>query len=157
MAIELSSVKFKPGGRIPPAHTGEGKDLSPPLEWSGLPPGTKELALIVDDPDAPTSEPFVHWVLYGVPADASGLPEGLVREPQVHDGVRALQGTNSFGKTGYNGPLPPRGHGVHHYHFKLYALDRPLELPPGADKEKLLAAMAGHVLGEGEMVGTYER
>ena len=149
MVIRVSSPAFEPGGTIPAKHTGEGQDVSPPLEWSGLPEGTKEVALICDDPDAPTHRPFVHWVVYKIPADQTGLPEGGAEE--------ALEGRNDFGATGYGGCMPPRGHGVHHHHFKVYALDAELDADPGLSKDELLAAIQGHVLDEGELVGTYTR
>jgi Raf kinase inhibitor-like YbhB/YbcL family protein len=149
MAIEVSSPAFEPGGAIPRKHTGEGEDVSPALTWTGVPDETKEIALICDDPDAPTPAPWVHWVVYKIPADRTGLPEG--------DTQGALEGKNDFGGTGYGGPMPPRGHGVHRYHFKVYALDTELEVAAGLTKERLLKAMEGHVLAEGELIGTYER
>jgi Raf kinase inhibitor-like YbhB/YbcL family protein len=149
MAVQVSSPAFEPGGAIPQKYTGEGRDVSPPLRWTGLPEGTREIALICDDPDAPSPEPFVHWVAYGIPADREGLPEG--------DARGALEGENDFGDTGYRGPMPPRGHGVHHYHFKVYALDAELGAPAGLTKGRLLETMEGHVLSEGELVGAYER
>jgi Raf kinase inhibitor-like YbhB/YbcL family protein len=149
MNVWLSSHAFEPGGTIPKRHTGEGQAVSPPLAWSGLPEGTRELALVCDDPDAPTSKPFVHWVLYKIPADRSGLPEGSAGG--------ALEGRNDFGGTGYGGPMPPRGHGAHRYRFKVYALDAELEVVAGLTRDELLRAIEGHVLAEGELVGTYER
>jgi Raf kinase inhibitor-like YbhB/YbcL family protein len=149
MNIQVSSPAFEPGGTIPKKYTGEGQDVSPPLAWSGLPEGTRELALVCDDPDAPTSKPFVHWVLYKIPADLSGLPEG--------DARGALEGENDFGGTGYGGPMPPRGHGTHRYRFKTYALDTELGVVAGLTKDELLRVIEGHVLAEGELVGTYER
>jgi Raf kinase inhibitor-like YbhB/YbcL family protein len=149
MTIALSSPAFEPGGTIPTKHTGEGQDVSPPLRWSGLPEGTKEIALICDDPDAPTAKPFVHWVVYKIPPDLEGLPEGGTEG--------ALEGRNDFGGTSYDGCMPPRGHGLHHYHFKVYALDAELDAAAGLTKDELLGAMEGHVLDEGELVGTYER
>lgn len=140
---------------IPRKYTGEGEDLSPPLVWSPLPPGTQEAALIVDDPDAPRPEPWDHWVLYGIPAGTHALPEGISDANPVLESMR--QGTNSWDRIGYNGPMPPPGHGVHHYHFKLYAIDTPLNLDPGLTKNALLEAMLGHVLAEGELIGTYQR
>jgi Raf kinase inhibitor-like YbhB/YbcL family protein len=157
MSLSVRSPAFTEGHSIPRRHTGDGEDLSPPLSWSTLPTGTKELALIVDDPDAPTGEPWVHWVIYGIPATAEELPEGVapVSNPPVPAG--AIQGKNTWGTPGYRGPAPPKGHGVHHYHFKLYALDAPLGLEPGLDKHDLMLAMSGHILGHGELVGTYQR
>ena len=161
MKLTLTSTAFKPGATIPRKYTGEGEDVSPPLTWNDAPADTKEFALICHDPDAPSPEPWVHWVIYGIPADVRALPEGVKsNEPQLTKPVAAQQGKNSFtsGATiGYRGPMPPPGHGVHHYHFKLYALDKRLELPPGATKQQLLDAMKGHVLGDAELVGTYER
>lgn len=149
MAIRVSSPAFEGGSAIPRKYTGEGEDVAPPLEWTGLPEGTREVALICDDPDAPMPEPFVHWVLYKITANKAGLPEGSL--------AGALEGRNGFGRVGYGGPMPPEGHGTHHYHFKVYALDAELEATPGLSKDQLLAAMEGHVLDEGELVGTYER
>ena len=149
MGIEVSSPAFEPGGSIPRKHTGEGQDVSPALRWSGLPEGTKEIALICDDPDAPRTEPWVHWVVYKIPAGRIGLPEGGAQE--------ALEGNNDFGAQGYGGPKPPRSHGVHHYHFKIYALDAELEAVTGLTKDRLLEAIEGHILEEGELIGTYER
>ena len=160
MAMTVTSPAFAPGEAIPRKYTGEGEDLSPPLAWTGVPTEAVELAMICDDPDAPTSEPWVHWVWYGLDASVTGLPEGLPPDPQLESPVRLRQGRQSWssGRTvGYRGPLPPPGHGVHHYHFKLYALDQKLDLPPGATKSELLQAMRGHVVATGELVGTYER
>jgi Raf kinase inhibitor-like YbhB/YbcL family protein len=157
MAITIRSSAFEPGAAIPRRHTGDGEDLSPPLTWSGLPEGTAELALIVDDPDAPVAEPWVHWVLHRIPASSGGLPEGFHGE-WVPPGFGGLsQGVNSWNTVGYRGPAPPRGHGTHRYVFKLYALDAPLDLPARLDKARLLEAIAGRVLAQGEMIGTYER
>jgi Raf kinase inhibitor-like YbhB/YbcL family protein len=146
--IEVSSPAFESGATIPKRHTGEGEDISPPLRWNSLPQGTKEIAIICDDPDAPTQKPFVHWVAYKIPADQKGLPQGS---------TEALEGVNDFGGVGYDGCMPPRGHGVHHYHFKVYALDIELDTPAGLTKDELLEAIEGHVLDEGELIGTYER
>jgi Raf kinase inhibitor-like YbhB/YbcL family protein len=157
MIQRFQSRSFTEGQPIPARHTGDGDDLSPELKWSGLPKGTLELALIVDDPDAPRPEPWVHWVIYKIPADATGLPEGLPADATLKSPAGALQGKNSWGTIGYRGPAPPKGHGRHHYHFKLYALDTPLAVGPGLDKAQLMAAMSGHVLSHAELVGTYER
>ncbi|GIW73027.1 MAG: hypothetical protein KatS3mg102_2569 [Planctomycetota bacterium] len=149
--LSLSSPAFSPGGRIPRryAYRGEGDNVSPPLRWSGAPAGTRSFALICDDPDAPRAEPWVHWVVYNIPAEATELPEGSA-------GGAAL-GVNDFEEQGWGGPMPPRGHGTHHYHFKLYALDTLLEPRAGMTKKGLLRAMQGHILAEAELVGTYER
>jgi Raf kinase inhibitor-like YbhB/YbcL family protein len=160
MKIELTSSAFQEGAKIPKQYTGEGLDLSPPLAWSGLPGGTRELALICDDPDAPTPEPWVHWVIYKIPATAAALPEGLPKTPTLKEPPGVFQGKNSWagGQTiGYRGPLPPPKSGPHRYFFKLYALDAALDLAPGATKPALLKAINGHVLAEGRLIGTYER
>jgi len=158
LSVTLSSTAFDAGQTIPRKQTADGKDVSPQLHWSNLPDGTKELALIVDDPDAPSDEPWVHWVIYNIPAAESGLPESIPNSPTLSSApAGANQGENSWGTTGYRGPAPPAGHGVHHYHFKLYALDASLPLKPGLIKEELLKAMAGHILAEGELVGIYQR
>jgi Raf kinase inhibitor-like YbhB/YbcL family protein len=160
MAIEITSTAFQNGEAIPKQYTGEGQDLSPQLSWSGVPEGTKQLALICDDPDAPTPEPWVHWVIYNIPPDTTGLPEGVAKTIHLSDPPGAVQGKNSWpsGQTiGYRGPMPPPGHGVHRYFFKLYALDTELDVEPGAAKNALLGAMEGHVLDEGQLMGTYER
>lgn len=160
MNMRLQSSAFQSGHRIPEQHTGEGVDVSPALQWEGVPEGTRELALICDDPDAPQAEPWVHWVLYGLNATVRSLPEGVPAGTRLSKPVAVLQGRNSWTSgrtTGYRGPLPPKGHGTHHYHFKLYALDAPMSLNPGVDKQALLKAMEGHILATGELVGTYSR
>ena len=120
----LSSPAFKQNHLIPRNYSGDGDDMSPALSWSEVPPATKELALIVDDPDAPTPEPWVHWVLYKIPAATMDLAEHVPPALHVARPVGALQGRNSWPKgIGYRGPAPPKGHGLHHYHFRLYALD----------------------------------
>ncbi len=157
MIQAFRSPAFNEGKPIPTRHTEDGEDLSPTLEWSGLPEGTEELALIVDDPDAPTAEPWVHWLLYKIPARIAGLPEGLPGDPSLETPIPLVQGKTTWGTVGYRGPAPPPGHGTHHYHFKLYALDALLDLAPGLDKKGLLDAISGHVLGHRELVGTYQR
>ena len=149
MAFDLTTSAFAAGERIPRRHTGEGEDVSPDLAWEGAPDGTRELALICDDPDAPVPQPWVHWVLYKIPADRTSLGEG--------GNGGGEEGITGWGEPGYRGPMPPPGHGVHRYFFKLYALDQPVNLAPGASKEELLAAIEGHTLAEAELIGTYER
>ena len=154
----IRSSAFESGQAIPKQYTGDGKDISPPLSWSNLPPGAKELALIVDDPDAPTSDPWVHWVMARIPGTTTQLREGIGPWDTPQGAPDAVQGKNTFGKIGYGGPAPPRGHGVHHYRFHLYALDQPLtKLHVTFDADSLKAEMNGHVLGEGELIGTYQR
>ncbi|MGD0094274.1 MAG: YbhB/YbcL family Raf kinase inhibitor-like protein [Planctomycetota bacterium] len=157
MTIAITSTAFKAQAAIPKKHTGEGADTSPPLAWSGVPAEAKELALICDDPDAPRAEPWVHWVLYSLPAGAKDLPEGVPAKETLQEPQGARNGVNDFGKLGYGGPMPPRGHGTHHYYFKLYALDAALNLAPRLTKKKLLEALKGHILAQGELIGTYER
>jgi Raf kinase inhibitor-like YbhB/YbcL family protein len=149
VTISVTSPAFASGGCIPLKYTGEGEDFSPPLAWTGLPAGAVELALICEDPDAPGPEPWVHWVRYNIPAGTSSLMAEVTGE--------ALEGTNSWGTMGYRGPMPPVGHGVHRYRFRIYALDAGLDLPTAATKKELLEAMEGHVLATGELIGTYER
>jgi Raf kinase inhibitor-like YbhB/YbcL family protein len=157
MSLTVRSSAFTEGHPIPRRYTEDGEDLSPPLSWSVLPPGTVELALMVDDPDAPRVDPWVHWIIYKIPAKADVLPEGVPPTPRPNVPAGAVQGKNTWGSVGYRGPAPPKGHGVHHYHFKLYALDAALDLEPGLDKHDLMNAMSGHILSHGELVGTYQR
>ena len=157
MSIIVSSGAFAAGQPIPTKYSGEGQDISPPLSWSGVPAETKEIVLICDDPDAPTPQPWVHWVIYKIPGDVTALEENVAKSPQPAVPAGTLQGRNSWPKVGYGGPMPPVGHGMHHYYFKVYALDAPLDLPAGQDKAAVLAAMKGHILAEGELIGTYER
>ena len=157
MKIHLSSVAFVDGQPIPTRYTGEGDDFSPPLRWLGAPVRTQQYVLICDDPDAPRDEPWVHWVIYNIPPTEDSLPAGVERTARPSIPAGARQGVNSSGQVGYWGPMPPVGHGTHHYHFRLYALDTELDLAAGLNKEAVLGAIAGHVIGEGELVGTYER
>jgi len=152
MSFELRSTAFAPGATIPAKYSRKGGNVHPPLSWSGVPAGTRELALLVEDPDAPGSEPFVRWIAYGIPATLGGLPEGAPGRPPS-GGLR--EGSNSFGKVGYDGPAPPPGQ-PHHYHFKLYALDDSVELGEKPDKKALLAATKGHTLAEVDLVGTFQ-
>jgi Raf kinase inhibitor-like YbhB/YbcL family protein len=149
MKIELTSTAFREGDTIPKQYTGDGKDVSPPLQWGEPPAGTKSFALICDDPDAPRGT-WVHWVLFNLPAEQRELTEGAPAE----GGAR--QGKNDFGNLGYGGPAPPPGK-PHRYFFKLYALDRLLDVAAGATKEQVVAALQGHVLAEGQMMGRYGR
>jgi Raf kinase inhibitor-like YbhB/YbcL family protein len=152
--IRLTTTAFPAGGPIPAKYTGEGEDVSPPLAWANLPAGTQQLALICDDPDAPRAEPWVHWVLGGIAPSESGLPEGF---SSAKAGRKSPgEGKTDWGSAGYQGPLPPPGK-VHHYFFRLYALDAKLDLSGEPTKADLLKAMQGHVLAVGELVGTYQR
>ena len=153
MALSISSPVFQEGEGIPAKYSCEGQDISPPLAWGEPPAGTNSFALIVDDPDAP-GRVFTHWVLFNLPADSRELPEAVPNQPQFSSG--ALQGKNDFDKTGYGGPCPPPGH-PHRYQFTLYALDQLLDLKSGASKQQVLEAMQGHILGHGQLTGTYQR
>ncbi len=159
MTIEVTSTAFAHGEPIPKQYTGEGDDVSPPIAWSGLPEDAQELVLICDDPDAPTAEPWVHWVIYKIPVAMNGLPEGIERKARVKQPPGVLQGKNSWpsDNVGYRGPMPPPRHGTHRYHFKLYALEAKLVISAGVDKRGLLEEIKGHVLAEGLLIGTYER
>ena len=155
VALTLTSPAFSAGATIPTIYTGDGPDLSPPLEWVG-PPGTvKSFVLIVDDPDAPVGT-WVHWVLAGIPPDRKALPEGVDNGAHPKGIGGAVNGKNDFGKLGYGGPAPPPGP-VHRYFFKLYALDAVLPIQPGATKADVEKAMKGHILGEAELMGRYQR
>jgi Raf kinase inhibitor-like YbhB/YbcL family protein len=155
--IRLESPSFQEGGTIPRVHTCDGKETSPPLSWSGVPEGTRSLALIVDDPDAPGGT-FNHWVLFDLPPDLKELKEGIPTKgevPLTPGGGTARQGTNDFDQFGYGGPCPPKG--SHRYFFVLYALDVRPNLKPGATRNDLLQAMKGHILAEGRLMGRYSR
>jgi Raf kinase inhibitor-like YbhB/YbcL family protein len=145
--IHVTSPAFENGGRIPATFTCDGADEAPALVWESVPAGAQSLALIMEDPDAPGGT-WTHWVMYSVNPESSGFPEGATD--------RVLQGENDFDRTGYGGPCPPSG-GDHRYFFRLYALDSELDLGPGATKSELLAAMDGHVVGVGQLMGTYGR
>jgi Raf kinase inhibitor-like YbhB/YbcL family protein len=153
MPLTLRSTAFTDGGEIPRQHTCEGPDRSPPLAWSGAPAGTQSFVLIVDDPDAPDPAAprmtYVHWVLYDLPADATGLPEGGAPPPGAREGI------NDWKRTGWGGPCPPIGR--HRYFFKLYALDTTLGDLAGPTKPKVEKGMAGHVLAEAVLMGTYQK
>lgn len=151
--ISLSSKAFEDGERIPVDHTCDGQDFSPVLSWDKLPAGTQSIALIMDDPDAPMRT-FTHWVIYNIPSDKQNLPGGVEKKESLADG--SLQGVNDFRKIGYNGPCPPPGK-PHRYYFKIYALDKKLDLTSGATKDQLEKAMEGHILAKGEIMGKYGR
>jgi Raf kinase inhibitor-like YbhB/YbcL family protein len=151
--MQLTSTAFAEGAAIPVKHTCDAKDVSPPLKWSGAPAGTKSLALIVDDPDAPVGN-WVHWVLYDLPATTTELAEDVPKSQFVVGGAR--QGLNDFQHLGYGGPCPPHGK-PHRYFFKLYALDVTLDLKPGLTKKDLEHAMEKHILAQAQLMGTYQR
>jgi Raf kinase inhibitor-like YbhB/YbcL family protein len=153
MTMTLTSNAFTEGQPIPAQYTGDGRNGSPPLKWADPPADTQNFALICEDPDAPRGT-WTHWVLFNLPPESRDLREGVPPEGTLADG--AMQGKNDFGNLGYGGPAPPRGK-PHRYFFKLYALDRRLDLRPGATRSQVLAAMAGHVLAESHLMGSYKR
>ena len=157
VGMTLQSSAFQNGDRIPIRHTGDGEDHSPPLTWSIPPPSTRELVLLCDDPDAPRTEPWVHWVIYNLPLGHSELPEGIPKVGVLTEPRGALQGVNSWGNLGYGGPAPPAGHGQHRYYFRLYALSSPLAVGAGLSKPELLRKIEGLVVARGELMGTYSR
>jgi hypothetical protein len=149
-SLSISSPAFAPSGRIDKKYAGDGGNLSPPLEWGGAPKGTKQFALVCHDPDAPRPQGFTHWVVYGIPASVTKLVEG--QKPGAF-----TPGTNDAQKSGYMGPYPPTGHGVHHYYFWVYALGEELRLKSGLNRAQLLDAISGHILEQARLIGTYER
>ncbi len=152
MDLEIGSSAFEEGEFIPLKYTCDGKDISPPLHWSRPPNETMSMVLICDDPDAPMGT-WVHWVLYGLPLDTLELPENIPSDKDVLGGAK--QGVNDFCKQGYGGPCPPGG--THRYFFKLYAIDKVIELEAGATKDEILKAINGHILAEGQLMGRYSR
>lgn len=150
--MEITSSAFIHHDLIPSKYTCDGENVSPPLNWNGIPEGTKSIALISDDPDAPVGT-WVHWVIYNIPPDNKKLQEGIQPIKELPNG--ALQGTNDFKKIGYGGPCPPSG--THRYFFKLYALDTIIKLESGATKKELESAMKGHIIEQAEFVGKYKR
>jgi Raf kinase inhibitor-like YbhB/YbcL family protein len=153
MNLTLTSTAFAHGDAIPAKHTGTGPDVSPALAWTNVPDGTTCFALICDDPDAPLGI-WVHWVLYDIPAHVRELREGLPKSEIVLESAK--HGRNDFGKIGYGGPMPPPGK-LHHYFFRLYALDGPTDLRPGATRAQVLKVTKSHVLAEAELMGTFQR
>jgi Raf kinase inhibitor-like YbhB/YbcL family protein len=161
--LTVSSSTMKEGEPVPLEHTPYGRNDSPPLAWSGVPASAKEIVVICEDPDAGNPPPFVHWVMYKIPATAAGLPQGLPLDnltPLPAELKGALQGLSGFRRPTYRGPAPPPGK-VHHYHFVVTALDvalpAPKEMQPPMTRAELLEAMKGHIVAQGELVATYER
>jgi Raf kinase inhibitor-like YbhB/YbcL family protein len=150
--MKLISPAFDEGGIIPEKYTCDGADLSPPLKWDSLPEGTKSLALICDDPDAPMGT-WVHWVYYDIPVSTQGVPENVGGDDRP--GIGGTQGINDFRRIGYGGPCPPGG--THRYYFKLYAIDTLLNLSPGATQKQLVNAMEHHIVGRVQLMGKYRR
>jgi Raf kinase inhibitor-like YbhB/YbcL family protein len=157
--IIVESPTLQPDKAIPRDYTADGRNVSPPITWRNVPAEAKELALILEDPDAGNPPPFVHWVVYRIPASATGLPEGISIDPAAPMPAAiagAIQGISGFRRPIYRGPAPPPGK-PHHYHFVIYALDATLDLKPGLNRADLMAAMQGHIVGRGELVAIYER
>ncbi len=158
-ALVIESPALKHDQPMPRDYTPDGRNISPPLTWSGAPAGTREFALILEDPDAGSPPPYVHWLIYKIPATANGLPENVpidAATPMPASIGGAMQGVNGFRRNIYRGPAPPPGR-PHHYHFIVYALDTALNLQPGLTRQQLLDAMKGHVIAVGEIVATYQR
>ncbi len=153
-AFKISSPDFNLNAAIPKEFTCEGANKMPRLEWQGAPAHTNSLVLICDDPDAPAGT-WVHWVVYNIPAAKKDLSYITDRTEKLSDGT--MQGSNSWPHVGFDGPCPPIGHGVHHYHFKLYALDAILKIKPSATKEEVEVGMKNHILAHTQIVGLYER
>jgi Raf kinase inhibitor-like YbhB/YbcL family protein len=153
MSFSVRMDAFRNGGEIPGKYTCSGANVSPALNWSAVPQGARSLALIVDDPDAPGGT-WTHWVIWDIPAQAAGLPEGVPSQEALTDGTR--EGKNDFGRIGYGGPCPPPGK-QHRYFFRLYALDKVLELKAGSERPDLEDAMKRHVLTQAEWMGTFRR
>jgi Raf kinase inhibitor-like YbhB/YbcL family protein len=153
MPLTITSPAFRDGEIIPTRHTRDGENLSPPLEWRDAPPETKSFVLTVEDPDAPSGT-FRHWAMYNIPAGETGLPEGASGQGRSGAG----EGVNGFRNTRYDGPQPPKGHGPHHYHFRLAALDAErLDMPASAKAEDIWAKAQPHIIAEAEMIGVHER
>lgn len=146
--LRIDSDAFPDHGAIPALHTGDDRDVSPAVGWSGTPAGARSFALVVHDPDAPLVDGFTHWVLYNIPADVTSLSEG---------DSRFTSGVNSLGQSGYIGPAPPPGHGNHHYYFWIYALDDDLDVEPGLSREELLSRIEDHTIEQARTVGVYSR
>ncbi|MCH8904925.1 MAG: YbhB/YbcL family Raf kinase inhibitor-like protein [Bacteroidetes bacterium] len=152
--FSITSNVIDADGFIPIQFTCDGPDFSPPLFWSDAPQDTKSFAIICDDNYAP-GKTWVHWVIFNIPTTASRLPDGVTITNSIYEEI--VQGKNDFGDLGYGGPCPPKGHGVHKYYFKIYALDQMIELKEGVTKKELVKAMKGHILDEAEFIGKYER
>jgi Raf kinase inhibitor-like YbhB/YbcL family protein len=146
--LAITSPAFKHGQPIPAEHAGDGADVSPELSWQAVPDGARQLALVCHDPDAPLTHGFTHWVVYGIPADTTGIAKG--------GGSAFREGPCDFGEMGYKGPAPPPDHGTHYYYFHLYALDSALDDGPGLTRQQLLDRIDDHIIEQARVVGTYQ-
>jgi Raf kinase inhibitor-like YbhB/YbcL family protein len=153
--IVLTSPSAGPDGRLEDRCSAYHDNLSPPLNWTEV-EGAEAYALVVEDPDAPRAQPFVHWMIWNIPGQARSLPEGLLNTPQLTTPYRAIQGRNDNDSYGWFGPRPPVGHGVHRYYFQLFALDQKLDMGPDTTLAELLNGLKGHTLAQGELMATYE-
>jgi Raf kinase inhibitor-like YbhB/YbcL family protein len=154
--IRVESGTFADGSAIPDVNSGYGSGQSPELRWGSTPAGTRSIALVAEDPDAPRNVPFTHWLVYNLPGTLDRLPASIPAEARLPEFEGAAQGRTSNGTIGYFGPHPPKDDRPHHYHFEVFCLDSPVNLPPGATRGELMKAMSGHVLAKGELVGVYE-
>jgi Raf kinase inhibitor-like YbhB/YbcL family protein len=154
--LHVRSDAFEEGREIPDEYSADGRNVSPSLAWSGVPAGAQSIVVIVEDPDAPPPQtPFVHWLVYAIPPTVERLPQGIPKVKQPEQPAGIAQGLNSSGSIGWFGPKPPKGDPPHHYHFQVFALDRNLKLEPGANRQQVLQAMSGHVVGKGQVLGLF--
>ena len=151
--MQLTSAVFQQGAEIPSYYTSDGEDVSPEISWKDAPANTKSFVLVVHDPDAPRPGGYTHWVLYNIPAETGHIEEKVPNQEQI-PGL-GTQGKNDSGKIGYVGPAPPSG--THRYFFRLFAIDKMLDLAPGATHQQVSAAIKGHILAQAELMGTYEK
>jgi Raf kinase inhibitor-like YbhB/YbcL family protein len=155
--FQVTSSAFQANGAIPKEYAATGANISPPIEFIGVPSSAQDLVLVVEDPDAPFPNPVVHWIIYNIPVGTKSLPKSIPHGESVSTPAGARQGNNYQNKPGFSGPKPPVGHGVHHYHFQAFALDKRLSMSGTPTKNDLVSALSGHVIAEGELVGTFER
>lgn len=155
-SLSVDSDSFPAGQGIPDDFSGYGQGRSPELHWSDVPADASSIVVLAEDPDAPGQQPYSHWVLYNLPPAINALPAGVPAESRLPRYGTAMQGRSSTGRIGYFGPHPPKADSAHRYHFEVFALDRMLDVKPGVDRDAIVAAMRGHVLASGEVVGTYQ-
>ena len=156
LVVAVRSDGFEAGHEVPEENTGYGQNISPPLSWTGIPESAQSLVLLVEDTDVKDG-PFVHWVMFNIPATSDGIRQGIGPEGLLSYPLGAHQGTNSAGTIGYFGPKPPVGEPAHHYHFQVFALNTTLKLPVGANRTDVVNAMNGHVVGKGQIIGTFRQ